>query len=209
MSLFIRRNIPLYIGLLCFAIVLGGVFLQYTPIDDAAGLVRNWATLIAPFLLTLGTITLVRRHVRNVMRKGERWYLSIYLVVLLGLTILLGLTFGMTSSEYLFVYNTFYIYPFTTVATLHGFSTMVSFYRMARIRSIESAFFVLSAVMIIMTNAKFGSVISPVIPEIGTWINNNAAAAAMRAVLIASGIAAISQALKSLLGMERGWLGKE
>jgi hypothetical protein len=76
------------------------------------------------------------------------------------------------------------------------------------VSNIESLLLVIAAIFLVFLNAPIGAAIWPMLPVIGTWINNVPSAAAMRSYIMAVAIGSIGLGIRLLLGMERSHLGE-
>jgi hypothetical protein len=82
-------------------------------------------------------------------------------------------------------------------------------YRAFRARNVEAFLMLASGIITMMMNAPIGEVIWRGFPIVGDWIMMVPNVAAQRAFLICVVVGTISLGIRTLLGMERGYLGRE
>jgi hypothetical protein len=208
-SKLVRRTIPIVFAVVSMLIIFAGYFFNVPIFKAWSSEAKAAGTIIGVIVLIVGSLRLTQMHLRITTRRGERWYMSLWLVVILALTIVLGFTVGTKSSLYSEYYSLLYLFPYACLATLHSFSILSAAYRLFRIKNLEGALFVIASVLILIRNAPVGAAIWGGFPVIGNWIMDVPNGAAQRAILITGAIASIFVGFKNILGIERGWLGVE
>ena len=207
MSTIQKRTLPVLIAVIAMLTIFAGFFFDNPTLTAVSSEAKTVATILGVLVLIVGSLRLSQQHVRNTIQRRERWYMSLWLLVVLAVTIILGLVSGTSSSSYNVLFQTLYLFPYATLATLHSFSILSASYRLFRVKNLEGFLFVAAAVLILMRNAPVGETIWTGFPTIGNWIMNVPNLAGQRAILLTGAIAAVFVGLKNLLGIERGWLG--
>jgi len=144
-NVIIRRYIPMAIVFLSAVIMMSDYYVTGTVINTTASNIASFNNVIMGFLMVLGTIGIYLRHIRNVRRKGRRWYMSVYGIIFLSFVIVLGTGLGLTSSTYQYFYTNFYSWPDLSVASLHAFGTVTCILYAMRCRNLEEILFAIGA----------------------------------------------------------------
>jgi hypothetical protein len=177
---------------------------------SAATLVQNWAVIVAAFALLIGLINISRIHVNHLLKRTKgQWIFSLWLLVIMYTMIALGL-FGTTKNPgYQWLYNYAFLPIDATMYASLAFFISSAAYRAFRARNLESSLLLASGVVTMLMNAPIGEIIWTGFPVIGDWIMTVPNVATMRAIMICIVVGSVSLGLRTLLGMERGYLGRE
>jgi hypothetical protein len=204
------RYIPLvFTFIVGIIIILNFVNNQIPIISTAANGLVQWAILLSTIALGVGLLNLLIIHFRNVVRRTpDIWYFSLWLIIITVATLIIGLGYGVDTKLYSTWFDNLFMYPYNTIVTYLGIVTFSSGYRFVRAKNIESLLLLLGTVFVMMWYAPIGEIIWSGIPIIGHWMYYVAGVGTQRAFLIGVGIGAISVGIKTLLGLERGWLGR-
>ena len=79
-------------------------------------------------------------------------------------------------------------------------------YRAFRARNLEAAFILVSGTLVVMSNAPLFTSAFPTFINWREWIFDVPNASTMRAVLMGAALGAIALAVRTLMGIERGYL---
>jgi len=207
MSKYIRTEGPLYFA----AIVCALMFLDYYfVIPGLSNLVINlqkFAITTAGFAMVLGLFQYIVLHIRKIQRREKHdWLFSIWSLFTLVIVVLIGLSMGTNSSLYKQLYGIIYTPVSGAVYSLTGFFIISATIRSTRIRSIDVAFFMIPAIIIIAFNTPLIESFLPLINPLGTWFLNIINTAALRAFRIASAIGAVVFSLRIILLIEKRWI---
>jgi hypothetical protein len=169
----------------------------------------EWATVVYAFALILGSISLWRGHWRKATARKTGWaYSAVTLISLAGITAL-GVWRGIgEDSPVGQIYSTVNAPLASTMFSLLAFVIASAAFRAFRARSTEATLLLATAVIMMIGRVSIGEVISPRLPGITEWLLDVPNLAAKRAIAIGVGLGAVSTALKLILGIERGYLGK-
>jgi hypothetical protein len=78
--------------------------------------------------------------------------------------------------------------------------------RAFKARNIEAAIVLVSGTLMVMGNAPLFTNAVPIFTDISLWIRNVPNMATMRGVMIGAALGAIALAVRTLMGIERGYL---
>jgi hypothetical protein len=188
-------------------LVIGDYFLRLKPYNDIISLFLKWGIVIAGFAMLLGVYTIVVIHGREVgKRTPGRWYLSVWTLLIIFLTTVLGLSASFVP-EVKAIHNGIMevIYkPLTTgLFALLGYWFTGIVFRAFRGRNRYVAIFLLSGFLMVLYNTpalkSFG-----LIMNIGDWLLRVPNVAGARGIEIGAGIAIVALAVRSILRVERG-----
>jgi hypothetical protein len=182
-------------------------FIKSPELAAAAKEVRSWGLIVAAFALGLGTVNLVMIHTDKVSKKKEGWANSIVLMAGLLVFAIMGVSLGTSHKTYTTMYDTF-VSPMATAM----FGTLIFYivsagYRSFVIRRLESAVILASALIVMLSAVPIGRMISPLIPEAATWLQNIPNNAGQRGLVIGAAVGAVANGLRVMLGLERNFGG--
>ena len=209
MSEMVRKYIPnallFILGILMFA-----EFYLHVP-DSYVGVMKvlsNYVIIIVAFSMALGALTLLFHHgnLVRVQREGQ-WFYSLWLLIVMFVFILLGLTTGTSSTQYTWLFNNFFRPIDMTLYSLIGWLVVYAIYLTFRARNKETLFLIIIAFFTLIGNAPIGSAVFPPLAGIKSWLGNVPNAAAMRGFNLAGTIGSIVISLRTLAGMEKAALG--
>ncbi|MBK8987178.1 MAG: hypothetical protein IPM39_14045 [Chloroflexi bacterium] len=217
-----KRGLPLAIAVFFGVLTLVGLLFS---IPEISNLVLEWASFLVAVALLLGAINLFSVHAQRVVytprragqrtpgegpTSGQRLYssvlvLSMAVVFGLGLTDLLDITSGSMALVFAWVQAPLE----AALASLLAFFLLLSGIRLLqRQRTVSSVLFLLTAVLILLSNAL---IVSPLVPQfvssglqqVRDFIQNIIVSAGMRGILIGVALGAVTLSARLLLGLER------
>jgi hypothetical protein len=162
----------------------------------------SWAAIVTAFALFLGFANVVSVHWSRVRTQKPGALYSIVLLVSLFATVGLGLGGPQSvSSQYIFNYI---LQPLeaTFFALLALFMATAAF-RAFRVRNLESFFFVLFAVIVLLGQVPVSIYLWPEIPVIKDWVLNVPTLAGVRGILLGVSLGVIATGLRVLMGADR------
>ncbi len=192
--------------------VLANIFISQWPLDRFGGLGRavngigyllvSWVAIVFAFALFLGFFNVVSVHVNRIKSTKPDAIYSIVLLVSLFITLAVGLT-GLNSTGTQFIFN-YILQPLeaTFFALLALFIATAAF-RSFRIRNLETFFFVLFAIIVLLGQVPLGIYLWAEFPVIKDWILNVPTLAGVRGILLGVALGTIATGLRVLLGAER------
>ena len=206
-----RIEIPIALTIIATLLQVIPYYLEIPPVKAAADQVATLSLTVVAMATFIGVISILQVHGKRITRKSEGWPFSIIVVLLSATMILTGLPFPEAG---LGVDNAIFQYLFTNVLTPLG-GTMYSIiaffitsaaFRAFRAKNIESSIVLFAGTLMVMSNAPIFVNSFPIFADIGLWIRNVPNMATMRAVMIGAALGAISLAIRTLMGIERGYL---
>lgn len=165
-----------------------------------------WNTAASSFTLFVGIITLSRRYIVNIMKRGDYWPYQVYSIVLIPIWVALGLYTGIYSD----LYQTAFL---STKITLHiailgqlVFFLISGSYRVLRLKTFRTGLYAFFTLLMIMCNASWMLSVFPQVDKLGYWLLDNPSMAMERTLIISGGIGGAILSLRILMGLEKGSL---
>ena len=175
---------------------------------DVTKSLQNFVMIISAFAMALGGITLLGHHGKSVMdKKPGQWFYSLWLLVVMFVFILVGVSAGTSGTQYTWLFNQFFRPIDMTIYSLIGWLVVYAIYFTFRARNPETTFLIIIALFTLAGNAPIGSAIWPPIAGIKSWLGTVPNTAALRGFTLASMLGSIVISLRTLAGMERAALG--
>ena len=212
-----RRQVPL---ILCFAFGVVMMLTQFSPHSFSQGIyeeVLSWALIISPFMLILGTVTLIQTHVARIRRRAEHWQYSFIIFAGILLMVVIGIPFGPQHPIFVWLFNNVQVPMDATMFSLLAFFIASAAYRAFRARTFEASLLLVTALIVMMGNVPIGdlfwnTVLSGLpwdngLSDTKQWILDNPNLSARRGIILGVSLGAISQSIRILLGIERSYLG--
>ena len=209
MSVTLRRSLPLAITFICGMIVIVEHFYSDQGLASLAKSTTTTTSVIVACSLGLGTITVALTYLKRAV-KGEDVLINSVFLVSLIVPIFIGIVFGSRTPAYQWIQD----YLRTSVdGAIYGIILLITariFWRVLRIRSIETLALTFPFFVLLLANAPIGSFLTGQYSELAkSWLYETVYTPAYRALLIGAGVGGISLAVRVLLGMERGYLRGE
>jgi hypothetical protein len=197
---------------LTFAVGAALVALFFIPNYKAQAVnaeILEWATIVYAFALILGSISLWNTHARKIRLQREGWPYSVVtlvtLVVVTGLGVWQGVGEGSLVSR---IYNMVNSPLASTMFALLAFFIASAAFRAFRARNVEATLLLVTAILMMIGRVSIGEYLWKGFPGFTEWLLDVPNLAAKRAIAIGVGLGAVSTALKIILGIERGYLGR-
>jgi hypothetical protein len=206
-----RIEIPIALTIIATLLQVIPYYFDIQPLKDAAGTASNGVLLIVACATFVGVISILQVHGKRVQRQSEGWPFSGLVIIFVVIMVLTGLPlpeFSLGSS------NTIFNWIFTNIQTPLGgtmYSILAFFITSAAVRAfkarnIEAAIVLVSGTLMVMGNAPIFTNTLPILLDISLWIRNIPNMATMRGVMIGAALGAIALAVRTLMGIERGYL---
>ncbi len=212
-----RRQVPL---ILCFVFGIVMMLTQFSPHSFSQGIyeeVLSWALIISPFMLVLGTVTLIQTHVARIRRRTEHWQYSFIIFAGILLMVVIGIPFGPQHPIFVWLFNNVQVPMDATMFSLLAFFIASAAYRAFRARTFEASLLLVTALIVMLGNVPIGdlfwnTVLSGLpwdngLSDTKQWILDNPNLSARRGIILGVSLGAISQSIRILLGIERSYLG--
>ena len=206
-----RRGLPLTIAILFGVLTLISLLFA---ISEISNLILEWASFLAAVALLLGAINLFGVHAQRMAAHrpvgGQNLYsavlvISMVIVFGLGLTDLLDITNNSMALVFAWVQAPLE----AALASLLAFFLLLSGIRLLqRQRTVSSILFLVTAVLILLSNAL---IVSPLLPsgvstllqQLRDFIQNIIVTSGVRGILLGIALGAITLSIRLLLGLER------
>jgi hypothetical protein len=206
-----RIEIPIALTIIATLLQVIPYYLDIAPVKSAADQMQTVVLIIVAMATFVGVISILQVHGKKIQRQSEGWYYSA--IVVLG-TVVMAIT-GLPLPEFgLGTTNSIFDYIFTNAMTPLG-GTMYSIiaffitsaaFRAFRAKNIESSIVLVAGTIMVMGNAPLFTNAVPGIASISLWIREIPNMATMRSVTIGAALGAIALAVRTLMGIERGYL---
>lgn len=173
-------------------------------ISGIGALLVSWVAIVAAFALFLGFFNVVSVHWSRIRTRKPGIIYSVVLLGALGLTLIVGFSSnGPNSGGSQFIFE-FILQPLeaTFFALLALFIATAAF-RAFRIRNLETFFFVLFAVIVLLGQVPLGIYLWPDFPVIKDWIINVPTLAGIRGILLGVALGTVATGLRVLIGADR------
>lgn len=207
-----KRDIPLAITFLVGVIAIGDYYTGIDAVTQTFNVIKNWGIVLQGFALGLGAVNLFRVHGKRIStrKEGTDWYFSAWLLLMLAVHIVLGLVTGQyeQGEAYSWLYNAIYLPLGSTMYSSLAFYMAYGAYKVLRARNFDAALLFITAVLVIIGNTPMFPAIYPGFFHMREWIFGPIVSGAYRGVRIGIGIGAVVLGIKTLIGMETGYLGR-
>jgi hypothetical protein len=174
------------------------------PIIQTVGYVLvSWAAIVTAFAIFLGFANVVSVHWSRIhIRKPGAVYSGVLLASLFA-TLIFGLGGGPTSAGSRFIF-TYILQPLeSTFFALLALFMMTAAFRAFRVHNLESFFFVLFAVIVLLGQVPISIYLWSEFPVIKDWILNVPTLAGVRGILLGVALGVIATSLRIFIGADR------
>ena len=207
-----KRDIPLAITFLVGIIAVLEYYTNITAIADTFTIIKNYGIVLQAFALGLGAVNLFRVHGRRITerRGGNEWLFSGWLLLMMIVFIIFGLWRGQydTDPTYSWLYNAIYLPLGSTMYSSLAFYMAYGAYKVLRARNFEAALLFITAVLVIIGNTPIFPAYYPGFFHMREWIFTAVVGGAYRGIRIGVGMGAVVLGIRTLLGLETGYLGR-
>jgi hypothetical protein len=206
-----RIEIPLIITAVAALLQVIPYYFDIPFLDSAASTTADGVILIVTMAVFVGVISISQVHGRRISRRAERWEYSIVLMAFMVIMALTGLPLesiglGLDNSTYDFLFTNVMTPLGSTMYSILAFFITSAAYRAFRARNIEAALILIAGTIVVMSNAPLFTATFPAFITWKDWIFDVPNASTMRAVTMGAALGAIALAVRTLMGIERGYL---
>ncbi|MFQ6008087.1 MAG: hypothetical protein ACE5K8_03960 [Candidatus Zixiibacteriota bacterium] len=217
-----RRQIPLALVFIFGVFMIFQYFVPHESSEWIYEFLLDWIYIIGIFALALGIWSLIRVSFDKIKYRRPNWGYPIITLSGLFLMIFFGFT-GYRDGSWGFYFMTaeglsnpmfrhFFDYIMipiqATMFALLAFFIASAAYRAFRARNILASLLLLAALIVMLRFNPYLGPVGPLIADASTWLLNVPNLAAKRAIIIGVGLGIVATALKVILGIERGYMGK-
>ena len=206
-----RIEIPIALTVIATLLQVIPYYLDIPILEETAAVAANAVLIIVAAATLIGVISIIQVHGKRIQRQSEGWYYSVLVVGFSVIMILTGLPFPEVG---LGVDNSIYNWLFTNVQTPLGgtmYSILAFFitsaaFRAFRARNLEASLVLVAGTIMVMSNSPVIANYVPALKSIGLWIREVPNMATFRGVMIGAALGSIALAVRTLMGIERGYL---
>jgi uncharacterized membrane protein len=204
-----RRQIPLA---LVFMFGIFMIFQYFVPHESSEWIYEfflKWAIIIGIFALALGIWSLIRVSIDRIKTKKPNWVYS--LITLAGLFLMMFFGFtgdGLENPMFRNFFNHILIPIQATMFALLAFFIASAAYRAFRARNVMASLLLVAALVVMLRFNPYLGPLGQYVADASSWLLNVPNLAAKRAIIIGIGLGIVATALKVILGIERGYMGK-
>ncbi|MCS7249480.1 MAG: hypothetical protein N2323_02585 [candidate division WOR-3 bacterium] len=203
-----QRSLPLGLCFIMGILMIIQFFSPHPISQQFFDTIIKWIRIISAFALVLGVRSISLRHIEAVKRRKSGFVYSIFTLLALVITAVLGLVFGIgPKAPIRTIFNNILVPLGATMFSILAFYMASAAYRAFRARTFEATLLLISAFIVMLGMVPIGNWISPHFPAIAEWILSVPNMAAKRGILFGVALGVIATSLKIILGIERGWLG--
>jgi hypothetical protein len=171
-----------------------------------------------PFVIALNLTFIMTIQARQAKDSGRPLFLGLAGLFLVA-TIVIGVldnawafhfrtAEGLRSTMFVAFFDHILIPIFASMFSLLAFFIASAAYRAFRARNLMATLLLLAALIVMMRFNPYFGPISPYLSKLANWLMNVPNLAAQRAIVVGVGLGIVATALKVILGIERGYMGK-
>ncbi len=210
MSGILKRTVPMALVFIIGILVIADFFLKMPQLQSGATFLVEVGVILSSFALGLGVANMTWVHARNVQKRTKgQWMHSI--VLLFGIYVVFGagLIGGTGNPVFSFFFDNVIAVAGVAVYAVLSFHTINAAYRSFTARNVYAAVMMIVAIIVFLGMVPAGELLSPSLPVVQMWLQDYPNVGALRALQIGAAVAAIILTVKTLLGIERAYLGVE
>lgn len=167
-------------------------------------LLQRWASQVLAFgTFLFAFLSLCKYHINIILKRKENWVFSILTLFISIATIIVGLTQGISSDSYMWIFKQVYQKLGTVLYGIFAFYIATALYRSFRIYTLEGAALAFSFITVMCSIAPALSYI-PLLGDIGLFLSMAVGANGYRSVILGTGIATVAIAFRLIIGVEKG-----
>ncbi len=191
--------VPVAVAIGAGSFVLLHQFLQNAYLDRIGSVLVIWAGFLAAFAVLLGLFNVVAVHVQRIVRRDGGAWSSIVILVTAFFVLLIVLPSGGVSNASNWVLRYLYQPLESAFLALLVFFMATAAYRALRVRTWETALFVLAALIVLIGAVPIANFLEP----LREWVMNVPTVAGVRGILLGVALGVIATGLRLLTGVDR------
>lgn len=197
----ILSNLPTVIGVIGMFIIASLYFTD--PGWPFAVTLRNSVTLSLPWPTAIVSLMLIRRHVRNIMKKESTLPYDAIVVGSAVIMIILGLLGGTGEPTHATLYANINIIGTMAVISAISISIFSPMIRIYRAKTWTMTLLIGLSILAFMTYSPLGPMIHPIIPQAGDFVQTYISGASDSAFWISTYIGAVALVTRMILLKEK------
>jgi hypothetical protein len=202
-----RKEITLGIIWITVLVVFLAYFFGVDTLTNAfTALTVNWTVIISNIAIFVGGLAVFQRSIVLARRpSGDMTERIMYgwQALIAAFLFILGMTLGIQSPSYSWLYNYILLPSWQTIYSLIIFFMCTASYRAFRARTASAGVMLICAIFVLLRNAPIGEAIWPGFYSIGSWVLDIVNLSGNRAIMIGAMIGATSLLIRILMGRER------
>jgi hypothetical protein len=206
-----RKELPLVLVFISGIFMVIQFFVPRSESEFVYEYALDWVIVIGIFALALGIWSLIRVSFEKVRRRSLNWQYAI--ITLLGLFGMIFFGFGFMGGLESYMFRNFFDHVMipiqATMFSLLAFFIASAAYRAFRARSLLASVLLGAALVVMLRFNPFLGFLGNPIGDFAEWIITVPNLAAKRAIIMGVGLGIVATALKVILGIERGYMGKD
>ena len=209
-----RREIPMMITTIIGTIIIVVFFVPL--LEEWRQIFFSWFQVIAGFAMVLGGASLLLVNLKKISRQASGWGYSVVLIAGLFTMAILGISQGLDSTAFRWMFINIYTPLSATMFSLLAFYIASAAFRAFKAKTMEAGLLLITAFLVMLGRVPLGEqlwatmhldAIIPVSVLVEDWIMGTFNTAGQRAIILGASIGMISVSMKILLGVERSYLG--
>jgi MFS family permease len=197
----IMANLSTVLGVIAMFIISSLYFMD--PGWDFAVFLRNSTTLSLPWPAAIVSVLLVRKHVNNIIKKESTLPYDVIVVVSAVLMAILGLMGGTNEPTFKTLYENINIIGTMSITSAIAISIFSPMIRIYRAKTPTMTLLIALSCLAFATYSPLGQMISPVIPQLGDFVQSYISGASDSAFWISTYIGAIALLTRMILLKEK------
>ncbi len=202
----VKKQLPALVTFFAGASIIAGYFLNVPSLGRTAKDLVNWNVIVEAFALAVGMGNLFAVHGKKIARRDQDSAFSIVLLASMVAWFALGVSKGIGSGAYRFLWDSLLLPAQATMYSTTIFFITSAAYRAFRVKNAYAAVLLVSA-LLVMGRVGVGAVIWPGFQTVSSWIMRVPNTAGMRAITIGGAMSMVGNSVRIILGLERGYLG--
>jgi hypothetical protein len=207
-----RKEITVAIMIFCAFFVFGDRVYKADLLLNTSKGIQSWVLAISAVTMVVTFLSAVVSNTRRIQTSlsggstGEdrlRWFYSGVTLISSVLTVAVGLTMGIQSGPYQWMYKYVFQNLATAIASFLGLFYIGAAFRAFRARTIEAAILLVCGVTVMLTTNPFGEAIWSGFPVIGNWFLNWVSIGSRRGMGLAASVGIVALSFRVILGYER------
>ena len=207
MSNTIKIQIPIYLTSIFILLMIAEFFFNLPkPVMDVNVYLRAFVPIVSASAIMLGTVFLTISHVKRISTRKEEWYYSIFYLISLAITAVLGVN-SVRDFTFLWIYNNMTAPIGVALYSLTAFYITSAAYRVFRARNWSAAVLLITAFILLLMLIPIGASIFPPVVPVGEWLRSFPSSAGFRGMIIGTSLGIVGLGLRIFRGRQKEHLG--
>lgn len=216
-SLIRRKEITIAIMVFCSFFVFADRVYKADILLDTSKTIQTWVLAIAAVTMLVSFTSSIISNAKNIQlslgskvsrtestsRMKGLWFYNGVALITAVLTVLVGLTMGVQSPPYQWMYTYVFRNLSTAIASFLALFYISAAFRAFRARTVEASVLLIMAFFVILTTNPFGEALWSGFPVIGNFFLNWLQLPGSRGLGLATGVGTIALAFRVILGYEK------